>query len=63
MIKQSSVLQKLEELDGEADSLRREVADNLKSKDQLKNQLTQFQNECSSLQMLVAEQEVSGIIN
>ena len=58
LCRQSGVLQRLEEMDRETESLRRELADSTTARDQLASRLAGLQAECSSLQTQVAEQEV-----
>ena len=58
LCRQSGVLQRLEEMDRETESLRRELADSTTAKDQLASRLAGLQAECSSLQTQAAEQEV-----
>ena len=58
LCRQSDVLQRLEELDKEAEGLRRELAETTSTRSQLASRVEELQTECSSLHAQVAEYEV-----
>jgi len=57
--KQTKLLQRLEELDKEAESLRREVSESARVRDDLATQLQHVQAECSTLRSQLSEQKVN----
>lgn len=59
---QNDVLRRLEELDKEAEGLRRELAENIITRNQLVSRVEELQAECSSLHAQLADHKVRSTI-
>lgn len=61
--RQNDVLQRLEELDKEAEDLRRELAENTITRNQLAGKVEELQAECSSLHVQLADYKVYNTVS
>ena len=61
--RQNDVLQRLEELDKEAEDLRRELAENTITRNQLAGRVEELQAECSSLNAQLADYKVYNTVS
>lgn len=58
MSRQAEVLQRIEEMDKEAEDLRRELSETATARNQLTRRVEELQTECSSLHGQIADYEV-----
>ena len=61
MSRQREVLERLGEMDREAEEMRRELASSTVTRDQLRSRVEQLQTECSLLHNQVSELEVDSV--
>ena len=61
MSRQREVLDRLGEMDREAEEMRRELASSTVTRDQLRSRVDQLQTECSLLHNQVSELEVDSV--
>ena len=61
MSRQREVLERLGEMDREAEEMRRDLASSTVTRDQLRSRVDQLQTECSLLHNQVSELEVDSV--